>query len=117
MYRVAALAHYGPCHAVPDEISALRKHTGKLAALHGARRGLPARGHRLGCVWTGGDRLRWLAGMLTNAIQQQEPGTGSYNFILSAQGRIQGDCYAYIREQDVLLETSSEQVAAAPDPA
>jgi folate-binding protein YgfZ len=59
---------------------------------------------------TGGDRLRWLAGMLTNGIQQQELGTGSYNFILSAQGRIQGDCYAYVREEDVLLQTSAEQV-------
>jgi len=59
---------------------------------------------------TGGDRLRWLAGMLTNGIQQQEPGTGSYNFILSAQGRIQGDCYAFVRAEDVLLETSGEQV-------
>jgi aminomethyltransferase len=59
---------------------------------------------------TGGDRLRWLAGMLTNGIQQQEMGTGSYNFILSAQGRIQGDCYAFVREEDVLLQTSSEQV-------
>jgi folate-binding protein YgfZ len=59
---------------------------------------------------TGGDRLRWLAGMLTNGIQQQEPGAGSYNFILSAQGRIQGDCYAFIREDDVLLQTSSEQL-------
>ena len=59
---------------------------------------------------TGSDRLRWLAGMLTNGIQQQEPGTGSYNFILSAQGRIQGDCYAFVREDDVLLQTSSEQL-------
>ena len=59
---------------------------------------------------TGGDRLRWLAGMLTNGIQQMEPDTGSYNFILSAQGRIQGDCYAFVRADDVLLETSAEQV-------
>lgn len=59
---------------------------------------------------TGGDRLRWLAGMLTNGIQQMEIGTGSYNFILSAQGRIQGDCTAFVREKDVLLETSAEQV-------
>jgi aminomethyltransferase len=59
---------------------------------------------------TGGDRLRWLAGMLTNGIQQLEPGTGNYNFILNAQGRIQGDCYAFVRAEDVLLETSAEQV-------
>ena len=59
---------------------------------------------------TGGDRLRWLAGMLTNGIQQLEPGMGNYNFILSAQGRIQGDCDAFVREEDVLLETSFEQI-------
>jgi len=58
---------------------------------------------------TGPDRLRWLGGMLTNGIQQLEPGHGNYNFILSAQGRIQGDAYAFLRPGDVLLETSSEQ--------
>jgi len=81
----------------------------QLAALHGRAGVYPL----AGTGWlrvTGGDRLRWLAGMLTNGIQQQEPGTGTYNFILSAQGRIQGDCYAFVRKQDVLLETSSEQI-------
>ncbi len=58
---------------------------------------------------TGPDRLRWLGGMVTNGIQQLEPGQGNYNFILSAQGRIQGDAYAFLRPEDVLLETSSEQ--------
>jgi folate-binding protein YgfZ len=64
---------------------------------------------------TGSDRLRWLAGMLTNGIQQQETpqiemGVGSYSFILSPQGRIQGDCYTFVLTDDVLLETSSEQL-------
>lgn len=58
---------------------------------------------------TGPDRLRWLAGMLTNGIQQLQPGQGNYNFILSAQGRIQGDVYAFLRADDLLLETSAEQ--------
>lgn len=83
----------------PSQLTALRGHAGVYALA--------------GTGWlrvTGGDRLRWLAGMLTNGIQQQEPGTGSYNFILSAQGRIQGDCYAFVREEDVLLETSADQV-------
>jgi len=81
----------------------------QLAALTGSAGVYPL----AGTGWlraTGGDRLRWLAGMLTNGIQQLEMGTGNYNFILSAQGRIQGDCYAFLRADDVLLETSSEQV-------
>ena len=40
---------------------------------------------------TGEDRVRWLNGMATNAIQDLQPGQGNYNFFLSAQGRIQGD--------------------------
>jgi len=59
---------------------------------------------------TGPDRMRWLAGMLTNGIQQLTPGHGNYNFILSAQGRIQGDAYAYVRPEDVLLQTGAAQV-------
>jgi aminomethyltransferase len=82
----------------------------QLAALHGRGTGIYPLADAGWLRVTGDDRLRWLAGMLTNGIQQQEPGTGSYNFILSAQGRIQGDCYAFVREQEVLLETTSEQV-------
>ncbi|MDR3736162.1 MAG: folate-binding protein [Acidobacteriaceae bacterium] len=59
---------------------------------------------------TGPDRLRWLAGMLTNGIQQLEPNQGNYNFILNAQGRIQGDAYAFLRADDVLLQTSTDQL-------
>src|SRR5271170_7387974 len=42
---------------------------------------------------TGEDRVRWLNGMVTNSIQQLQPGQGNYNFLLSVQGRIQGDAY------------------------
>lgn len=44
---------------------------------------------------TGPDATRWLNGMVTNSIQALEPGQGSYNFLLNAQGRIQGDCTIY----------------------
>lgn len=60
---------------------------------------------------TGEDRVRWLNGMLTNAIVSLLPGQGSYNFILNAQGRIQGDAYAFGAENEILLETDLEQVA------
>jgi folate-binding protein YgfZ len=54
---------------------------------------------------TGEDRVRWLNGMVTNAIQGLAPGEGCYNFVLNAQGRIQGDLTAFARPDDLLLET------------
>ena len=61
---------------------------------------------------TGGDRLRWLNGMVSNAVQSLPEGQGNYSFLLSVQGRIQGDCYVYRRADDLLLDTSVEQVPA-----
>jgi folate-binding protein YgfZ len=58
---------------------------------------------------TGEDRLRWLNGMVSNAIQTLPEGQGNYNFILNAQGRIQGDCYIYRRANDLLLDTDRSQ--------
>jgi folate-binding protein YgfZ len=55
---------------------------------------------------TGEDRVRWLNGMVTNSIQALKPGEGCYNFFLNAQGRIQGDATAWMREDAILLETS-----------
>jgi len=61
---------------------------------------------------TGSDRHRWLAGMTTNAVQQLSPGAGCYNFILSAQGRIQGDANIYLADvSSLLLQTSAAQLA------
>jgi folate-binding protein YgfZ len=39
----------------------------------------------------GGDRFRWLSGMVTNTVNDLFPNTGAWNFVLNAQGRIQGD--------------------------
>ena len=61
---------------------------------------------------TGADRLRWLNGMVSNAVQSLPEGEGNYSFLLSVQGRIQGDCYVYRRTDDLLLDTSIEQVPA-----
>ncbi len=60
---------------------------------------------------TGSDRVRWLNGMVTNSIHQLQPGQGCYNFILSAQGRIQGDCYVFAQDDCLLIETGHDQVA------
>ena len=61
---------------------------------------------------TGSDRVRWLNGMVTNAIQTLAPGQGCYNFVLNAQGRIQGDLTAFLLPDSILLETSRDQIPA-----
>ncbi len=63
---------------------------------------------------TGADATRWLNGMVTNSIQSLQPGEGNYNFLLNAQGHIQGDATVY-REPDpepasFLLATSGAQI-------
>jgi folate-binding protein YgfZ len=63
---------------------------------------------------TGADATRWLNGMVTNNIAALAPGEGCYNFLLNAQGRIQGDCTLY-REPDgdkpaFLLVTQNSQL-------
>jgi folate-binding protein YgfZ len=62
---------------------------------------------------TGADATRWLNGMVTNSIQSLAPGEGNYNFLLNAQGRIQGDCTIYrdTEAEEFLLETTGSQVA------
>ena len=59
---------------------------------------------------TGEDRVRWLNGMVTNSIQHLAPGEGTYNFLLSVQGRIQGDATIFACPDDLLMETSSPQI-------
>ena len=48
---------------------------------------------------TGSDATRWLNGMVSNSIQALQPGEGNYNFLLNAQGRIQGDAMVLSRER------------------
>ena len=85
--------------------------TGEIdSLLHSA--GVSDLGWRGKILVTGGDRLRWLNGMVSNAVQSLPEGQGNYSFLLSVQGRIQGDCYVYRRADDLLLDTSVEQVPA-----
>ncbi|MGB8536223.1 MAG: folate-binding protein [Acidobacteriaceae bacterium] len=78
--------------------------------LHSA--GVSDLGWRGKILVTGGDRLRWLNGMVSNAVQSLPEEQGNYSFLLSVQGRIQGDCYVYRRADDLLLDTSIDQVPA-----
>ena len=66
-------------------------------------------GYRTRIRITGEDRLRWLNGMVSNVVQTLPEGQGNYNFILNAQGRIQGDGYIYRRSHDLLLDTDRSQ--------
>jgi folate-binding protein YgfZ len=61
---------------------------------------------------TGKDRLRWLNGMVTNTVQALAQDEGNYSFLLNAQGRIQGDCYVYRQAEELLLDTSRDQIPA-----
>ena len=61
---------------------------------------------------TGSDRLRWLNGMVSNTVQSLPEGEGNYSFLLSVQGRIQGDCFVYRRSGDLLLDTGFDQIPA-----
>ncbi len=60
---------------------------------------------------TGNDRLRWLNGMVSNTIQSLEEGHWNYNFLLNAQGRIQGDANVYRTPDKLILETDRSQIA------
>jgi folate-binding protein YgfZ len=60
-------------------------------------------------VLTGEDRIRWLNGMVTNNVRDLALGHGVYSFLLSAQGRIQGDLVAHNRSDYLLVTTDREQ--------
>jgi folate-binding protein YgfZ len=77
------------------------------ALLHSV--GLCDLGFRTRISVTGEDKFRWLNGMVTNAVAALAEGHGNYNFILNAQGRIQGDAYVYREAGRLLVETDGSQ--------
>jgi folate-binding protein YgfZ len=58
---------------------------------------------------TGGDRVRWLNGMVSNNVRDLAPGHGVYAFMLNAQGRIQADLYIFQRGDSLLVDTERGQ--------
>jgi aminomethyltransferase len=66
-------------------------------------------------VLAGEDRVRWLNGMVTNNVRDLATGHGVYSFVLSAQGRIQGDLVAYNRGDYLLVTTDREQAPTIAD--
>lgn len=59
---------------------------------------------------TGGDRVRWLNGMVTNNIRDLAVDRGVYAFLLNPQGKILGDLYAYNRGESIVVDTDASQV-------
>jgi folate-binding protein YgfZ len=58
---------------------------------------------------TGGDRVRWLNGMVTNNIRDLAPNHGVYSFLLNAQGHIQADLHAYNLGDSLLVDTEARE--------
>jgi folate-binding Fe-S cluster repair protein YgfZ len=58
---------------------------------------------------TGGDRVRWLNGMVTNNVRDLAAGHGVYAFMLNAQGHIQADLYVFQRGESLLVDTERRQ--------
>jgi len=66
-------------------------------------------GYRAKISLTGGDRVRWLNGMVTNNIRDLAVGHGVYAFLLNPQGHILGDLYAYNRGESITVDTDAGQ--------
>src|SRR5580704_5181517 len=81
----------------------------ELAALRGGC-GVYDLGFRARISLTGGDRMRWLNGMVTNNIRDLALGRGVYAFLLNPQGRILGDMYAYNRGETIVVETDRSEL-------
>ena len=58
----------------------------------------------------GGDRVRWMNGMVTNNIRDLATGQGVYAFLLNPQGRILGDMNVYNLGETLEVETDRSQL-------
>jgi folate-binding protein YgfZ len=81
----------------------------ELAALRGGC-GVYDLGFRARISLTGGDRMRWLNGMVTNNIRDLALGRGVYAFLLNPQGRILGDMFVYSAGEALVVETARSEV-------
>jgi folate-binding protein YgfZ len=67
-------------------------------------------GFRARISLTGGDRIRWMNGMVTNNIRDLAAARGVYAFLLNPQGRILGDLDVYNLGESLVVETDRSQV-------
>lgn len=89
-------AHFGK---VTDEFAALRSTCGVYDL-----------GEQGKIRLTGGDRVRWLNGMVTNNIRDLVQNHGVYAFLLNPQGHILGDLVAFHLGANLLVETDRAQL-------
>jgi folate-binding protein YgfZ len=61
-------------------------------------------------VLTGRDRVRWLNGMVSNNVRDLAVGRGVYAFVLTPQGHIQADLYAFNRGESLTVEIDRAQL-------
>ena len=66
-------------------------------------------GYRTFLRATGKDRVRWLNGMITQAVKSMSPGQVGYTLVLNPQGRIQGDGDISCHDEFLQLETDRSQ--------
>ena len=82
---------------------------GEFAALRSGC-GIYDLGFRAKISLTGGDRVRWLNGMVTNNIRDLAVGRAVYAFLLNPQGHILGDFFAHNRGESIAVDTDCSQV-------
>jgi len=58
----------------------------------------------------GGDRVRWMNGMITNNVRDLATAHGVYAFLLNPQGRILGDMVVYNLGETLEMETDLSQL-------
>jgi folate-binding protein YgfZ len=58
----------------------------------------------------GGDRFRWLSGMVTNTVKDLPENCGAWNLVLNAQGRIQGDLTVWRESDGLEIEIAADQI-------
>src|SRR5271165_5048585 len=80
------------------------------ALITGSGCGVYDLGWRAKIALTGGDRVRWLNGMISNNVRDLAPGHGVYAFLLNAQGHIQADLYAFHRGESLLVDAEQSQL-------
>jgi folate-binding protein YgfZ len=80
----------------------------EFAALRGGC-GVYDLGFRAKISLTGGDRVRWINGMVTNNVRDLSVGHGVYAFLLNPQGHILADLYAYNRGESITVDTDCGQ--------
>lgn len=61
---------------------------------------------------TGGDRVRWLQGQVSNDVVRLAPGEGCYATVLTVKGRIVADLHVLAREDRLWLETGAAALGA-----